>query len=57
MSKLLAIYATLDANSLEAGTSDEFQVKTTGAIERTASGINVASGGITDAMLAGSIIF
>lgn len=56
---ILARFASLDSYSMEQGTSDEFQVKcaSAGALERTASGINVKALGITSAMLAGSIAF
>ena len=51
MSKIKAKFVNLDSDSLEAD-GDNVRVKATGAIERTASGINVATGGISDAMLA-----
>jgi hypothetical protein len=55
MSQVEAKWIKKDIQSLEANASKELQVKVTGAIERTANGINVALGAISNAMLAGNI--
>lgn len=44
-----------DSNSLETNPSQELQVKVSGAIERTSSGINIAAASVTNTMLAGNI--
>jgi len=58
MSKINSKWINKDVNSLENdGVNLRVRVVTAGAIERTASGLNVKTSGITDSMLAGSISF
>ena len=54
MAQIKAKWITKDSQSLE-DASGALQVKVTGAVERTVSGLNVADLGVTNAMLAGSI--
>ena len=57
MSKIFAKWVSLDTNSLEDNGSGGLRVKVVGAgaIEATASGLDIKTGGITNDMLAGSI--
>lgn len=57
MSMMKAKWINKDSQSLEDDGSGNLRVKlvAAGALERTANGINVKTGGITNAMLAGSI--
>jgi len=59
MADILARFALLDSQSMEEGSSDEFQVKcySSGALERTANGLDIKTAGVTSAQLAGSIAF
>ena len=56
MSQQSAKWLLLDTNSVE-NDGGNLKVKVVGAIERTASGLAIASAGITNDMLAGSIAF
>lgn len=57
MAKLQSKWLFLDAQSLEDNGSGSLRVKVTGAIERTAGGLNIVAASITDAMLYGAIAF
>lgn len=58
MAKIGTKWLVFDLNSLEnSGGNLQVRVVTAGALERTASGVNVKNAGITDAMLEGDIAF
>lgn len=57
MAKIASKWLYLDSQSLEDNGSGSLRVKVAGPIERTANGLSIAAGGVTNAMLAGSIAF